>query len=338
MGSKLIFDKKNILVLGGAGFIGSHLMDFLVKESKIICIDNFSSGSERNIDHLLSNSNFRFIKHDMALPIILEDYSELADFKVEFQGIQEIYNLACPTSPKDFAKNRLANVLANSYVVKNGLDLALRYQAKYLHFSSSVVYGQRSSNEKRVMESEEGAVDQLSDRASYDEGKRFAETMIKTYHDIFEIDAKIARIFRIYGPRMPLEEGHMIPDFITNAMDNKDLFIYGDANFSTSLCYIDDCISGVVKLMSSDLFGPVNIGSDIDIKIIDVANKIIADTGSSSQVVLADPLLFMTPLALPDITLAREALTWMPLVTVENGLRKTIKDLEANRGVKGMEV
>ena len=336
MPSKLIFDKKNVLVLGGAGFIGSHLMDHLIEDNKIICIDNFSGGNERNIDHLLSHPNFRFIKHDMALPITLEDFSELADFKIEFQGIQEVYNLACPTSPRDFSKNRLATILANSYVIKNSLDLALRYQAKYLHFSSSVVYGQRLSSDKRVGEMEMGAVDQLSDRASYDEGKRFAETMIKTYRDVFEIDAKIARIFRVYGPRMPLEEGHMIPDFITNAMDGNDLIIYGNVEFSTSLCYIDDCISAVLKLMASDMFGPVNIGSDIDIKIIDVARRIIDETGSSSKLIFADPMLFMTPLVLPDITLAREALTWMPLVTLENGLRKTIKDLQANRGLKSM--
>jgi UDP-glucuronate decarboxylase len=337
MVSKLIFDRKNILVLGGAGFIGSHLMDHLIEDNKVICIDNFSSGNERNIDHLLAHPNFRFIKHDMSLPITLEDFVELEDFRIEFQGIQEIYNLACPTSPKAFAKNVLANVLANSYAVKNGLDLALRYQAKFLHLSSAVVYGERSDHLRRIREDELGVVNQLSERASYDEGKRFAETIVKTYHDIFQLDAKIARVFRVYGPRMPLDEGHMIPDFILAALDNRDLVIYGDANFRTSLCYVDDCVSGMLKLMQSNQAGPINIGSDIDLPLMDVAAKIIAETGSTSRFTMADPLLFMTPLMLPDITLARETLTWMPLTTLENGLRKTINDLQATRGLKHMD-
>ena len=334
MPSKFIFDSKNVLVIGGAGFIGSHLCDALVESCKVICVDNFSSSTEKNIDHLLANPNFKFIKHDMANVLVLEDFTELKDFKVEFQGIQEIYNCACPTSPLHFEKNKVPSLLANSYAVKNALDLAIKYQAKFLHLSSSVVYGEREKNPRRVVEEDLGLVNQLSDRASYDEGKRFAETMVKTYRDVYGIDAKIARPFRIYGPRMPLNEGFMIPDFISNCLDNKDLVVYGNEDFASTFCYIDDCLSAMFKIMASDLPGPLNIGSDIEIKIVDIAKKIKEILSSDSKITYADSMLFMTPLAMPNITKARDTLSWMPLVTLDNGLKKTIEDLRASKGLK----
>jgi UDP-glucuronate decarboxylase len=334
MSAKFIFDAKNVLIIGGAGFIGSHLADALVGNSKVICIDNFSSGSEKNIDHLLANPNFKFIKHDMANPIVLEDFTELKDFKVEFQGIQEVYNLACPTLPLHFDKNKINNLLANSYAVKNSLDLALKYQAKYMHLSSSVIYGQKEVHPRRVVEEDLGIVDLLSDRASYDEGKRFAETMVKTYHDVYKLDTKIIRPFRIYGPRMVLDQGFMIPDFISNALDNKDLVIYGDENWSSGFCYIDDCLSAMFKMMDSNLTGPINIGSDVEIKISELAQQVISQLESGSKITYADPLLFMTPLAVPNITKARDLLGWMPLVTLDNGLKKTIDDLRASKRLR----
>lgn len=334
MPGKFIFEKKNVLVLGGAGFIGSHLCDRLIEDCKVICVDNLFSGTERNIDHLLANSNFKFIKHDMALPLNLEDYTELAEMRIEFQGIQEIYNLACPTSPKFFDRNKVANVLANSYVVKNALDQALKYQAKLLHGSSSVVYGERHDEWERVKEEQVGLVDHLSERASYDEGKRFAETMIATYGSVFNLDIKIARLFRIYGPRMAFNEGHMIPDFVAAALNNDHLVIFGDENFKTSLCYIDDCVSGLMKLMASDIKTPVNIGSDIDLHLVDVASRVIEMTNSTSSIEHSEALLFMTSLALPDISIARDRLSWLPLVTLDNGLKKTIEDLRATKNLK----
>lgn len=334
MNHQAIFDKKNVLVIGGAGFIGSHLCDELIKDAKVICIDNFSSGDEKNIDHLLANPNFRFIRHDMAEPINFKDFYELDSFKIEFQGIQEIYNLACPTTPIHFQKNRIANLLANSYGVKNALDLAVTYQAKFLHFSSSVVYGSREADNDLVNEDYLGTVDMLSERCSYDEGKRFAESMVKTYRDVHGVDAKIVRVFRIYGPRMALDRGNMLPDFISHAIDNSDLLIYGTKEFSSSFCYISDCIDGVLKFMSSDLFGPINIGSDRDILITEVAEKIINKLGSQSKITYTDDLLFMTPLRLPDISRAREMLGWMPLVEIDNGLDKTINHLRADKNVK----
>ena len=336
MSQKFIFDKKNVLILGGAGFIGSHLCAKLLEDNKVICVDNFSSGTERNIDHLLSDPNFKFIKHDLAKPIILEEFTELADFRIEFQGVQEIYNLACPTSPKHFTKNRIASLLANSYVLKNGLDLALKYQAKFLHFSSSVVYGGRLDDSHRVSEEEIGLVDMLSDRAAYDEAKRFAETMVKTYRDVYNLDTKILRLFRVYGPHMPLDEGHMIPDFISAALDDRDLIIHGDPSFSSSYCYVADCVSAAIRMMDSTQAGPINIGSDINLNIEDLAKKIIAMLESESKISYDKAMLFMTPLALPNITEARELLGWMPLVTLENGLQKTIDNLRASKGLKSV--
>lgn len=331
---KVIFDKKNILVIGGAGFLGSHLCDELIKDNKIICIDNFSTGVEKNIDHLLANQNFEFIRHDITNPIELESLPGLQKFKIEFQGIQEIYNLACPTSPKNFEKNKIATLNANSYGVKNSLDLALKYESKLLHFSSSVIYGPRDKEEANVSEEKIGCVDLLSERSSYDEGKRFAEAMVMTYQREYKADFKIARLFRVYGPRMPLNDGLMLPDFISNALDGEVLSILGDDTFSSTFCYVSDCVDAVIKLMESDEKSPINIGSDVEVNVTDIAQKIIEITNSNSQIEYADELLFMTPLALPDISKARSILGWMPVVPLDHGLEKTVYELRASKGLK----
>lgn len=337
MAKQVIFDRKNVLVAGGAGFIGSHLCDELIKTDKVICIDNFVSGTERNIDHLLANPNFVFINHDLNLPLNLDKVKDLKKFKVEFQGLQEIYNLACPSSPKDFLKNRLAILLANSVVMKNLLDLTLKYKAKFLQFSSSVVYGPRDATKPslKFKETDWGLIDQLSPRAAYDEGKRFAETMVANYRSIYNIDARIIRLFRIYGPRMATNEHQIIPDYINSALEHKDIIIHGDAKFSSSFCYINDAIDAVFKLMASELPGPVNIGSDIDTNLTDLVNLIIKETKTPSKIVYTAAKLFVSELALPDINLAKNDLGWMPVVTLNNGLKKTIFDLQANKKLQG---
>lgn len=325
MATAPVFEKKNILVTGGAGFIGSFLCEKLLADARVICVDNFVTSQESNIDPLLKNADFEFIRHDCTTPFDPEAFPELARFKVKFQGIQEIYHLACPTSPKKFDQYKLQTLLANSIAMKNALDLAVRYRAKLVQASASVVYGPRPTDGHAYKEEENGNVNALSPRACYDEGKRYAETMCETYRQVHGIETKIARIFRTYGPRMPLFDGQMIPDFITNALDNKDVVIYGDETFTTSLVYVSDVVDALVKLMHAPAdIGPVNIGSDQDFPIVDVAQRIIEMTGSTSRIKFEPPLLFMTPLGLPDITKAKDKLGWLPLLQLDEGLKRSI--------------
>jgi len=331
--NKDVFAKKNILVLGGAGFIGSHLCDKLVQASKVICIDNFISGKEENIDHLLESENFIFIKDDVNNLIDLDKYKELERFQVKFQGIQEIYNLACPTSPKNFKENAIITAWTNSLGTIRALDLAVKYKAKLLHFSSSVVYGPRDDKEPMMKEYKYFPSSPLTPRAHYDEGKRFAETLVYTYRQFYGIDAKILRFFTTYGPRMPLFEGHMIPDFIVAAMNNQPLIIYGDENFSATFCFISDVVDACLKMMASSEAGPFNIGSQDEYKISDIAQQILKMTNSKSEIHYADPLLFMSRLGLPDITMAKEKLQWFPITLLAKGLEETVEYGKANKVV-----
>ncbi len=333
------FDKKNVLVTGGAGFLGSFLCEQLLKDSRVICVDNFVTSSESNIDQLLKNPDFEFIRHDFNQPFDPESFPELMRFKIKFQGIQEIYHLACPTSPKKFDQYKIQTLLANSQAVKNALDLAVRYHSKALLASASVVYGPRLADNRPYKEEDFGSVNALSPRACYDEGKRYAETMFETYRQVYSVETKIARIFRTYGPRMPLFDGQMVPDFVTNALDNKDLVIYGDETFRTSLTYVTDIVDGMMKLMAapSDI-GPVNLGSDLDIPLIDVAQRIIEMTGSTSRITFEPPLLFMSQLGLPDIAKAKEKLGWLPLVRLDEGLKRSIDYTVAHKSLLGFKV
>ncbi len=337
MVKKVIFDKKNVLVAGGAGFIGSHLCDELIKTCKVICVDNFVTGSEKNIDHLLSNPDFTFINYDLTNPLDLEAIPSLEKFKIQFQGIQEIYNLACPMSPRNFLDNQILTLNANSLIVHNLLELAVKNEAKFLHFSSSVVYGGRDINNvsRKVKETDLGVVDHLSDRSCYDEGKRFAETMVMCYRKFYNLDAKIIRLFRVYGPRMLMNDDQMIPDIISSALDNKDVVILGNHNFSSSFCYVEDAIDAAIKMMSSELTGPINIGSDVDVNVTDLAQMVIKETESASKIIYTEQKLFVSELLLPDIYQARNELSWMPIVTLENGLKKTIFSLQASNRLQG---
>ena len=327
-----IFEKKNVLVTGGAGFIGSHLCERLLKEAKVICLDDFSNSSPANIKHLLQYPDFEFIKYDVNQPIDLDKFEELDKFKVKFQGIQEVYHLACPTSPNNFENLKMRSLWANSSSMINTLDLAVKYKAKYVFTSSSVVYGNATAEKNVFKESDQGVLDHLSPRACYDEGKRFAETCVATYHQVYGIDAKIARVFTTYGPHMKLFEGQMIPDFIINALDGKDLTINGDESFSTSLCYITDLVDGLVRLMASTPeVKIVNLGDDKIVKMVDVTETIIKLTNSSSKVVFKEPLLFLTRKGAPDLAYVKDVLGWMPLVRLQDGLEKTIDYTIANK-------
>lgn len=236
-------------------------------------------------------------------------------------------------SPKDFTRSRVATILANTNGLINMLDLARRYEASFLHFSSSVVYGPRPADNQKISEDNVGAVDFLSPRACYDEGKRYAETIVKTYGEEYGLSAKIIRLFRIYGPRMKLNDQQMIPDIINNALDGQDVEIIGGPEFSTALCYVSDAVDAALKIIQVNCPLPVNIGSDVLLNMTDVAQKIINLVVSHSRIKYAASHLFLTPLCLPDITQAKNLLGWMPVITLEKGLEKTIDDLRASKNL-----
>lgn len=324
-------DKKNVLVSGGAGFIASHLCDYLVGEGdNVICVDNFCSGHVENIKHLLQKPNFRLLKYDINQPLDLAQFSELEDFQIKLRGIQEIYHLACPTSIRDFDNSQIQTLHTNIFGTVNMLELARFYQSKLLFTSSSVVYGS-GEKDSLLKETDLGPVDFIGPRACYDEGKRISETAITTYRLKYNLDTKIARIFRVYGPREMLFDGQMVPDFVLQALNNKPLVIYGDEKFATSLCYVDDIVQGLVKIMDSQESGPFNLGDSHKYFLAELAQDIINLTGSSSNIKFKEPLSFMRPLGLPDISLLREKLEWFPVITLEIGLKKMIDYVKANR-------
>lgn len=337
--SQPIFEKKNILVAGGAGFVGSHLCDELLKNNKVICIDNFLTGLERNIDHLLRHPDFVFIKHDINEPLDLEKVPELAKFRAEFQGVQEIYFAAGPDSPKEYLKYPIETMVINSLGLKNMLDLAVKYKAKFMYLSSSAVYGQAPAvpvgKKFFFKENYQGAVNTTGIHSSYIEGKRFGETLASSYRDKHELDIKIVRLFDIYGPRMKFLDGRIIPDMISLALDNKDLVVEGDSNTLGSFCYVTDLIKALLKVMDSQEAGPLNLGSNWEIKLVDLAKQVIELAGSRSKVKLADPKLVSAglPPKLPDIDLVKDRLGWFPVVLIADGLKKTIDDLRASKGL-----
>lgn len=335
--TKAIFDKKNILIIGGAGFVGSHLCDELVKANKVICVDNFLTGDNMNISHLLQNPDFRFLNHDIINPLSLESSAELESFKVSFQGVQEIYFLASPTSPVAYSKNPIETLLVNSVGLRNALDLAVKYQAKLIFASSPAVYGS-GTGQMLLKESYVGPVDQLGSRACFAEAKRFGETLSDSYRQKFNLDVKIARIFNAYGPRLGLGDGRMIPEFIRAAAAGQEVTIYGQEKDQASYFYVTDLARGLIKLMDSNESGPINLASEWKISLQEVAQKIIELTNSKSQIVFADrPANFDTqPLA--DITLAKEKLGWFPIILMEEGLKHTIDYLTAQEGIRRPEM
>lgn len=321
-----VIDRKNVLITGGAGFIGSHLCDALVKNANVICVDNFSTSSVANIEHLLQIPNFEFISHDITKPLDLLSFSELERFKIRFQGIQEIYHLACPISKRHFEDFRVATILTNSIGVKNVLDIGVQYNAKILYASSSVLYGPRRPDTDFVNETASSIIDHLTPYGSYDEGKRFSEAILYTYADVYKLDIKISRIFRTYGPRMKIFDGNLIPDMVISALEGKDIEIHAMDDAKLSLCFVTDIIDGMMKHMQSPVGAMVmNLGSDQDHRLSAVAETIIQLTGSTESRIRFEPSetpLFEAPL--PDIGKARQVLHWLPLVRLEDGLKKMI--------------
>ncbi len=334
MAVKQIFEHKNILVTGGAGFIGSHLCEQLVKGNKVICLDNLLTGDEGNIDFLLRHPNFEFIKHDITRPVNLEELPGLEKFKVRWQGVQEVYHLACPAAPSRFTELGVDVLSASSLGTKVALDLAVKYNANFLFLSSSVVYGKAMSGEE-LSEDYVGAVNQLGDRNCYIEGKRFAESLVDNYREKYNLNTKIIRAFTTYGPRMKLGDGRTISNFVSQAIDNKDIIVEGDQNVRNSFCYIDDLVEGLIKSMKVDESRPINVGNPEDLPVIEVAKKVIASTGSKSQIVFKQREKEKQVSHIPNIKFAKDVLGWEPVVLLNAGLDRTFKYLKATKSLLG---
>lgn len=328
--SQSVFEKKNVIIAGGAGFIGSHLCDELIKKAKIICIDDFITGSEENIHHLFSNPDFKFIRYDVTQPINVDAFPELKPFRISFQGIQEVYNLAAPTSPKEYEMHGVEIVLANALGTKNLLDLAVQHKAKFTHLSSSAVYGEPPDNNP-LPENYWGFINPIGPRSSYAEGKRFAECMIVNYRKRFSLNAKIIRVFNTFGPRMKLADGRMIPDFVADALEGNDLTIYGDPKSISTFNYVSDLVEGIVKMTDSAELGPLNIGNPKPTTMQQVAEIVLREVGGRSRIVYHDALPYTARQGIADIRQAKEKLGWFPVVPLEEGLRRTIDYMKGSR-------
>ena len=304
--------QKRVLITGGAGFLGSHICDKLVKSGyDVICLDNFFTGNKQNIYHLLDLPNFELIRHDVTLPIYLE--------------VDEIYNLACPASPIYYQKDPIQTTKVNVLGAINMLGLAKRVKAKILQASTSEVYGDPEEHPQK--ESYWGRVNPIGPRSCYDEGKRCAETLFFDYYLQNNVRIKVVRIFNTYGPRMSADDGRVVSNFICQALSNQDITIYGDGSQTRSFCYVDDLIEGICGMMNSpeEFVGPVNLGTQSEFTILELAEKIIKMTSSKSKIVYSTLPVNDPVRRRPDTTLAKEKLGWEPKVSVEEGLGRTIE-------------
>jgi len=302
---------KRILITGGAGFLGSHLCERLLEHGcDVLCVDNCFTGSKRNIEKLLDNRKFEFIRHDITFPLYLE--------------VDEIYNLACPASPIHYQHDPVQTTKTSVHGAINMLGLAKRVNAKILQASTSEVYG--DPNISPQPESYWGHVNPIGLRSCYDEGKRCAETLFFDYFRQHRLKIKVARIFNTYGPRMHPNDGRVVSNFIMQAIKNDPITVYGDGSQTRSFCYVDDLVQGLIKLMNTpdDFIGPVNLGNQDEFTIMELAQKIIELFGSKSEIILK-PLPSDDPRQRrPDISLAIEKLGWQPAIKLEQGLEKTI--------------
>jgi UDP-glucuronate decarboxylase len=303
---------KRILVTGGAGFLGSHLCERLIKEgNEVICVDNFLTGRKSNIAHLLNNVNFNVIEHDITTPL--------------FAQADEIYNLACPASPPHYQADPVHTMKTSVIGAINMLGLTKRVKGKILHASTSEVYGDPLIHPQT--EDYNGNVNPIGIRSCYDEGKRAAESLFFDYHREHHLKIKVARIFNTYGPRMDPDDGRVVSNFIVQALNGEPLTIYGNGSQTRSFCYVDDLIEGFLRLMKSPdtVTGPVNLGNSAEFSITELAEKVINLTGSDSKIILK-PLPSDDPkLRKPDISLAKKLFDWEPAIAVDDGLLKTIE-------------
>ena len=309
--------RKRILVTGRAGFLGSHLIDRLLAEGhEVLCVDNLFTGTKRNIDHLHDHPRFEFMRHDVCFPLYVE--------------VDEIYNLACPASPVHYQHDPVQTTKTSVHGAINMLGLAKRLKCKVLQASTSEVYGDPEVHPQR--EDYWGRVNPIGPRACYDEGKRCAETLFFDYHRQHGLEIKVARIFNTYGPRMHRDDGRVISNFIVQALGGEPITIFGDGSQTRSFCYVDDMIDAVIHLMGSpkDFTGPVNLGNPDEFTIREIAEKVIAATGSNSSIV-QQPLPTDDPRRRkPDIEVARGHLGWEPTVGLDEGLDRTISYFRDN--------
>lgn len=302
--------RKNIIVTGGAGFIGSHLCEKLLADNhKVICLDNLFTGSIKNIKKFESNINFEFINHDIIEPYYREN-------------IDEIYNLACPASPIQYQYNPIKTIKTCTIGVINMLGLAKKNNAKILQASTSEIYGDPEIHPQT--EDYNGNVKTIGFRSCYDEGKRCAETLFMDYKREHNLDIKIVRIFNTYGPNMTKNDGRVVSNFILQALNNKNITVYGDGSQTRCFQYIDDLVGGLTKMMNSHFIGPVNIGNPVELSMYDLAKKIIKLTNSKSEIVYKELPKDDPKRRKPDISLAISKLNWRPEVDLESGLEKTI--------------
>ncbi len=301
---------EKILVTGGAGFIGSHLCKKLLEEgNEVICLDNFFTGAKSNVEKLLSNSNFKLIEHDIT-----------EKFEAD---VTQIYNLACPASPPHYQYDPIKTLKTSVLGIINMLELAKKCNAKILQASTSEVYGNPLVHPQAEMYW--GNVNPIGIRSCYDEGKRCAETLMMDYHRRYNVDTKIVRIFNTYGPNMSQEDGRVVSNFILQALNNQEITIYGDGSQTRSFCYVDDLVDGLIKMMSSNITGPVNLGNPSERTILDFAKLIIKLIGSNSHLNFL-PLPSDDPIKRrPNISLAEKELNWTPKINIEDGLNKTIE-------------
>lgn len=314
---------RRILVTGGAGFLGSHLCERLVEEGHdVLCLDNFFTGTKANIAHLLGQSNFELLRHDLVQPVLVE--------------VDQIYNLACPASPVHYQHNPVKTIKTSVMGTINMLGLAKRVNARILQASTSEIYGDPLVHPQT--EDYWGNVNTTGPRSCYDEGKRCAETLFFDYHRQNKVDIRVVRIFNTYGPRMHPNDGRVVSNFIVQALAGKDITVFGDGSQSRSFCYVDDLIEGLISMMNApaDCIGPLNLGNPDEFTILELARKVVELTGSQSQINFA-PLPEDDPLRRrPDIRQAKTRLGWQPTVDLTAGLKQTVayfKDIvDSSRG------
>lgn len=303
--------RRRVLVTGGAGFIGSHLVESILQdEAEVICVDNLYSGSRENLSHLLHHPNFEFIRHDITFPLYLE--------------VDEIYNLACPASPKHYQADPVQTTKTNVHGAINMLGLAKRLKARILQASTSEIYGDPEVHPQT--ESYWGHVNPIGVRACYDEGKRAAETLFFDYWRQYGVGIKVVRIFNTYGPKMSVNDGRVVSNFILRALQGRDIEIYGDGQQTRSFCYVDDLVLGLRMMMASgkEITGPINIGNPSERTILGLAELILKLTNSKSKLRFV-PLPSDDPrIRKPDINLAQSQMGWTPRVEIEEGLERTI--------------